>query len=101
MYACGLRISEAATLEVTAIDTAQGVLRVIGKGDKERRVPLPEPVLNDLRRTGSVSFQGKLGSGQASNHPRLYQATEIRSRSAATRWTWMTRRQASETLWLM
>ena len=51
MYACGLRISEAATLEVTAIDTAHGVLRVIGKGDKERRVPLPEPVLNDLRRT--------------------------------------------------
>ena len=49
MYACGLRISEAATLEVTAIDTAHGVLRVIGKGDKERRVPLPEPVLNDLR----------------------------------------------------
>jgi site-specific recombinase XerD len=45
MYACGLRISEAATLEVTAIDTAHGVLRVIGKGDKERRVPLPEPVL--------------------------------------------------------
>ena len=35
MYACGLRISEAATLEVTAIDTAHGVLRVIGKGDKE------------------------------------------------------------------
>src|SRR3954468_10965267 len=51
IYACGLRISEAATLEVTAIDTAHGVLRVIGKGDKERRVPLPEPVLNDLRRT--------------------------------------------------
>ena len=51
MYACGLRISEAATLEVTAIDTAHGVLRVIGKGDKERRVPLPEPVLDDLRRT--------------------------------------------------
>ena len=50
MYACGLRISEAATLEVTAIDTAHGVLRVIGKGDKERRVPLPEPVLDDLRR---------------------------------------------------
>src|SRR3954454_12277360 len=46
-----LRISEAATLEVTAIDTAHGVLRVIGKGDKERRVPLPEPVLNDLSRT--------------------------------------------------
>mgnify|MGYP006138493985 CR=1 FL=1 len=30
-------------------------------------------------------------------HEKLYQAAEIRSRSAATRWTWMTRRRASET----
>ena len=50
MYACGLRISEAATLEVKAIDSASLVLRIIGKGDKERRVPLPQPVLDDLRR---------------------------------------------------
>ena len=48
MYACGLRISEAAGLEVGAIDRAAGVLRIIGKGDKERRVPLPRPVLGDL-----------------------------------------------------
>jgi hypothetical protein len=31
MYACGLRISEAATLEVPAIDSANRLLRVIGK----------------------------------------------------------------------
>jgi integrase/recombinase XerD len=50
MYACGLRISEAATLEVKAIDSDSLLLRIIGKGDKERRVPLPQPVLDDLRR---------------------------------------------------
>jgi site-specific recombinase XerD len=50
MYACGLRISEAATLEIPAIDSANRLLRVIGKGNKERRVPLPQPVLDDLRR---------------------------------------------------
>jgi integrase/recombinase XerD len=50
MYACGLRISEAATLEVKAIDGDSLLLRIIGKGDKERRVPLPQPVLDDLRR---------------------------------------------------
>jgi integrase/recombinase XerD len=49
MYACGLRISEAATLEVTAIDGVNGLLRVIGKGNKERCVPLPQPVLAELR----------------------------------------------------
>jgi integrase/recombinase XerD len=49
MYACGLRISEAATLEVAAIDGVNGLIRVIGKGNKERCVPLPAPVLTELR----------------------------------------------------
>ena len=48
MYACGLRISEAATLEIGAIDRANMQLRIIGKGDRERRVPLPQPVLDGL-----------------------------------------------------
>jgi integrase/recombinase XerD len=50
MYACGLRVSEATTLEVTAIDRARRVLHVIGKGNKERLVPLPQPILDDLGR---------------------------------------------------
>lgn len=50
MYACGLRISEAAILEVTAIDGKNSLIRVIGKGNKERYVPLPAPVLAELRR---------------------------------------------------
>ena len=49
MYACGLRISEAATLEVGAIDGANRLLRIIGKGDKQRLVPLPAPLLDELR----------------------------------------------------
>jgi integrase/recombinase XerD len=49
MYACGLRISEAATLEVTAIDKVNQLVRIIGKGDKERQVPIPTPVLEELR----------------------------------------------------
>lgn len=48
MYACGLRISEAITLEVCAVDRAGRMLRIIGKGNKERRVPLPQPVLDEL-----------------------------------------------------
>jgi Phage integrase family len=42
MYACGLRISEAASLEVTALDKVNLVVCVIGKGNKERRVPVPQ-----------------------------------------------------------
>jgi site-specific recombinase XerD len=50
MYACGLRIGEAIALEVNSVDGANLVLRVIGKGNRERRVPLPQPVLDDLRK---------------------------------------------------
>jgi len=35
VYACGLRISEARTLEIGAIDRANLTLHIIGKGDKE------------------------------------------------------------------
>ena len=40
IYAYGLRISEAVTLPVTAVDSKQMVLRVIGKRNKERALPL-------------------------------------------------------------
>lgn len=49
IYACGLRIGEGATLEIKSIDSANLLLHIIGKGDKERRVPLPQPVLDELR----------------------------------------------------
>jgi site-specific recombinase XerD len=41
MYACGLRISEATSLEIGAIDRANLVLRIVGKGNKARLAPLP------------------------------------------------------------
>ena len=50
MYACGLRIGEAAKLELGAIDRANLVLRIVGKGNKERLVPLPQPILDALGR---------------------------------------------------
>jgi site-specific recombinase XerD len=50
IYACGLRISEAANLEIKAIDGANQRLRIVGKGNRERLVPIPTPVLDDLRR---------------------------------------------------
>ena len=49
LYACGLRIGEATTLTVSQIDGARGLLRIIGKGNKERLVPLPQPLLARLR----------------------------------------------------
>jgi integrase/recombinase XerD len=42
MYAAGLRVSELVNLPSTAVNLRQGVLRVTGKGSKERLVPLGE-----------------------------------------------------------
>ena len=49
IYAYGLRIAEAVTLPVTAVDSKQMVLRVIGKRNKERALPLTESILDMLR----------------------------------------------------
>jgi integrase/recombinase XerD len=40
LYACGLRISELVSLTTSAINLQQGVVRVLGKGGKERLVPM-------------------------------------------------------------
>ena len=42
LYGCGLRVSEAATLRISRIDFEEGFVDVIGKGDKQRLVPLGE-----------------------------------------------------------
>lgn len=40
LYACGLRVSELSGLTLDGLDLAQGQIRVMGKGSKERVVPL-------------------------------------------------------------
>lgn len=42
LYGCGLRVSEAAGLAVSCLYLDDGFIRVIGKGDKERLVPIGE-----------------------------------------------------------
>lgn len=50
MYAAGLRVSELAGLPATAVNLRQGVLRVAGKGGKERLVPIGEEAQHWLER---------------------------------------------------
>ncbi|MBB6429866.1 site-specific tyrosine recombinase XerD [Algisphaera agarilytica] len=50
LYAGGLRASEIADLLTTGIHYDLGVIRVMGKGSKERVVPLGQPALKALRR---------------------------------------------------
>jgi integrase/recombinase XerD len=50
LYASGLRISEAVGLDLDHVDLDNGLVRVIGKGDRERQVPVGEVAVAWLRR---------------------------------------------------
>ena len=50
LYATGLRVSELITLSVAQVSLDMGVVRVMGKGSKERLVPLGEEALDWIRR---------------------------------------------------
>lgn len=50
LYACGLRVSELISLTLEQVNLRQGVLRVFGKGSKERLVPLGEEAISWIER---------------------------------------------------
>lgn len=49
LYGCGLRVSEAASLRISKINFEDGFVDVIGKGDKQRLVPLGEMAADAIR----------------------------------------------------
>ncbi len=54
LYATGLRVSELVSLQIGQINLRQGVVRVTGKGDKDRLVPLGEEAIVWLDRYMSL-----------------------------------------------
>jgi integrase/recombinase XerD len=50
LYGAGLRVSEATGLDKTGVDLDERLVRVIGKGNKERVVPIGRPAVEALRR---------------------------------------------------
>ena len=73
MYGSGLRIGEAVKVTVHDVDRERMVIRVVGKGNKERLAPLPAPLYQDLRRMWTLHrhpqwlFANQLGSDHV--HP--------------------------------
>lgn len=62
LYATGLRVSELVTLQLGQLNTRQGVVRVIGKGSRERLVPLGEEALNWLETWAATGRPVVLGA---------------------------------------
>ena len=49
LYGCGLRVAEAAGLKISHVYLDEGFVRVVGKGDKERLVPMGEMAVKAVR----------------------------------------------------
>ena len=58
LYGAGLRVSELAALDVADVDTERGDVRVLGKGGKERIVPLPQEARRALARYLAMRVAG-------------------------------------------
>jgi len=46
LYGCGLRVSELVKLRLSEVNMRQGVVRIVGKGGKERLVPMGEEAMD-------------------------------------------------------
>jgi integrase/recombinase XerD len=50
LYACGLRVTELVNIQLTELNLVDGVIRVTGKGDKTRLVPMGEEAMDHIQR---------------------------------------------------
>ncbi len=65
MYAAGLRVSELVNLRLGQVNLNRGLLRIFGKGEKERLVPLGEEAVTWLSR-----YLHARAISDSQNHPR-------------------------------
>ena len=83
LYACGLRVSELVGLRIDQLGMNQGIVRVTGKGGKERLVPMGEEALDWLSRYMKSARQDLL-RGQASDV--LFPSNRSRAMTRQTFW---------------
>ncbi|WP_415033442.1 site-specific tyrosine recombinase XerD [Azonexus sp.] len=65
LYATGLRVSELVSLQLFSLSLTDGVLRALGKGSKERLVPLGEQAIDWLQRYLQEARPAILGARQS------------------------------------
>lgn len=91
LYASGMRVSEAVGLTLARLSLNQGLVRVIGKGGRERLVPLGERALDALNvwlSSGRVALKPKTESvfvsarGQALTRQAIWQRIRLHAEAA-------------------
>ena len=65
LYGSGLRVSEVAGLTIDRVDLTRGRVLVLGKGSKEREVPMSDPAVEAVRRWVSEG-RDAMGTGSGS-----------------------------------
>jgi integrase/recombinase XerD len=83
LYACGLRISELVALSAGSVNLTQGVVRVTGKGSKERLIPMGAEAIRWLMRYAEEGRE-ELLKGQPS--PALFPSQRGRFMTRQTFW---------------
>ena len=70
IYGSGLRIGEAVKVGVKDVEAGRMVLRVLGKGNKERLAPMSAPLYAELRRVWTVHRHPEwlFGNQRGTNH---------------------------------
>ena len=84
LYACGLRVSEALNLDLEDVSLDEASVRVIGKGDRERRLPVGDVAVDALTSGTSTEVAPALIATCAAKSSGSRAAAQCSSASAAS-----------------
>ena len=83
LYACGLRVTELVSLTIDRVNTRQGVVRILGKGSKERLVPMGQEALTWLQ---EYNQKARTELMNTSDLPTLFPGRQGRPMTRQTFW---------------
>jgi integrase/recombinase XerD len=96
LYAAGLRVSEALRLDLRDLSMDGGFVRVIGKGDRERLVPVGDVALEWLAKYLAWPRPGWLAAGDAPDGPDAPLFVTPRGRRLARQSAWSVVKAAAD-----
>jgi len=95
MYATGLRVTELVGLEFSNLGLSQGVVRVMGKGNKERLIPMGEEALSWLQKYLADARPGLMGEATS---PKVFVTNRKAGMTRQTFWHAIKRHAAAASI---